>query len=518
MRHVSFLDTTLRDGIKIAGICLTDGEKLQLGSQIAGLGVDVFEIGFPAASEDQYRSACTLAESIEGPTLSVLARATNAEDFTVARDVLKRTSRSRIHTFLPVSPQYREHYLKRPLDAILGLAEEAVLRAKENAKEVEFSLVDAFRSTTDDIFRLAERALSAGAAIVNLADTVGCATPWHVEDLIGQLRKRFGDTIRWSIHCHNDLGLAVVNSLAAVKAGATQLHCTINGLGERAGNAPLEEIATILLIYGQQFGLTHSIVTHRLGPVCHLVERFTGISMSPLKPLVGRHAFACDLSTPQLGDATERPPFFVVPPREIGIPLTDEPLDRDTDFSSFTKYLSHTGYTLSEENARKAYEMFLDIAAKKDQLFLQDIELIVHRTLFDVEQRYKLLYLNVSAGSIPVPHATVQLEIDGQILQDAGFGQGPVDATFKTIFRMVRRFPRLLRYEVKAATTGTDAQGQVLLRLQEDDTIVDGRGFHTDIVLASAMALIDALNKFEHHRGKREVSELTDDESWSVRL
>lgn len=517
-RNISVFDTTLRDGLKIAGICLTREEKIHIARQLAGTGVNVLEVGFPAASEDQYKSSCEIAEAIKGPVICVLARATNPEDFSVAKDVLSRASVSRVHTFLPVSPMYLDHFLKKSFEDSLRIAHDAVKRAGDVASEVEFSLVDAFRAKRDDILAMTERVLSAGASVVNYADTVGCATPWKVETMIEELKKRFGDDIRISIHCHNDLGLAAANSFAALKAGAEQAHCTVNGLGERAGNAPLEELAVMIDLYGKEYDIVSTIVLNKLYLLSKIVERYTGVSMGVLKPLVGANAFMCDVSTPQLGDATEKPPFGVISPDRIGIPRFEEPFDRETDYEKFSKRLESLGYILDDEARTRAYALFMDVAKKKEYLFNEDLDVIVHQTLSQVPQRYKLLYLNVSAGSIPVPHATVQLEIDGQVVQDAGFGHGPVDATFKTVFRMVKRFPKLIRYEVNAATMGTDAQGQVLLRLQEDDTIVDGRAVSTDIVMASALALIDALNKLEFYRGRKEISEMSEDESWTVKL
>ncbi|MEJ5299613.1 MAG: 2-isopropylmalate synthase [Thermodesulforhabdaceae bacterium] len=519
-RKVSFFDTTLRDGLKIQGVYLTVDEKIQIAKQLASVGITVLEVGFPAASEDQYKTSCAVVEAVnESVIFCVLARATNLEDFAVAKDVLSRASKGRVHTFVPISPMYREHFLKKSFDEAVRIAQEAVKRAKDVASEIEVSLVDAYRANLDEVLTMTDKIIAAGANIVNYADTVGCATPWKVENFFGEVKKRFGNDVRFSIHCHNDLGLATANSFAALKVGAEQAHCTVNGLGERAGNTPLEELAALVALYGSEYGLASSIVLNRLYPLSKMVERYTGLSISLLKPLVGANAFQCDVSTPQLGDITEKPPFAVITPDQIGLPCAEErPLDQETDFEQFKKHLITLGYSLSDENYQKAYSLFKEVSRKKEHVFNEDLSLIVHQTLSQVPQRYKMLYLNVSAGSIPVPHATVQLDIDGQILQDAGFGHGPVDAAFKTIFRMVKRFPKLLRYEVNAATMGTDAQGQVLLRLQEDDTIVDGRAVHSDIVMASALALIDALNKLEFYRGKREISEMSEDESWTVKL
>lgn len=518
MKHVAFLDTTLRDGIKLPGLMLLPEERIQIARQIATLGVNILEGGFPAASEDQYRTLCVMAEEIRGPVFSVLARATNAEDFRLAQEVLKRHPKPRLHTFIPASAAYRDHFLKKPLNECLKIAADAVKRGKDVAEEVEFSFVDAFRADEDELMKLVDTVLEAGADAITFADTVGYATPWLVEDLIGRVCSRIKGEVVVGIHCHNDLGLATPNSIAALRAGASLVHCTVNGLGERAGNARLEEIATIIFLHGKAMGLSTSIVMDRIGPVCRLLERHTGISFGPLKPLTGSYAFYCEPSGPQIGDVTELPPCFVIKEEEIGIIRNGEPMDQDTPFEVFKARVRELGYVLEEGEYRRCYEMFQRLASKKDNVFDSDVELIVRQALFHVPQKYRLLYLNVSAGSIPVPHATVQLEIDGQVVQDAGFGHGPVDAAFKTIFRMVKRFPKLIHYEVKAATLGTDAQGMVLLRIQEGKTIVGGWGAHVDIVLASALALIDALNKLEHYSGRREVSEYTDDEAWSIVL
>lgn len=518
MKHVAILDTTLRDGLKIPGLTLLPEERIQVARQLTTLGVDILEGGFPAASEDHYKTLCILAEELTGPIFCALARATNPEDFRIAYEVLKRNPKNRVHTFLPASSLYRDHFLKRTLKECLDIVKDAVHRGKDTASQVEFSLVDAFRAHPDELMQIIEAAVKAGADVVTCADTVGYSTPWLVEEIISRVSTTFGNDIVIGIHCHNDLGLATSNSLTALKAGASQVHCTINGIGERAGNTRLEEIAAVIALHGQHLGMSTSIIMERLGPICRLIEKYTGIYFGPLKPLTGAYAFACEALVPQIGDVTEIPPCYVIRAEDIGATGNGEPMDQDTPFEVFKVRVKEFGYVLKEEEYQKCYEMFQQLVTKKDQIFDSDLELIVRQTLFHVPQKYRLLYLNVSAGSIPVPHATVQLEIDGQVIQDAGFGHGPVDATFKTIFRMVRRFPRLVHYEVKAATVGTDAQGMVLLRVQEGETIVDGRGVHVDIVLASAYALIDALNKLEHYRGRREISEYTDNDAWNVIL
>ncbi len=518
MKRVQFFDTTLRDGLKIPGVFLMPDEKIQIAKQLESLMVDVIEGGFPGASEEQYRMLCDMAEEIKGTGFCVLARATNPEDFKIAGDVLRRARKPRIHTFLPVSRLYREHFLKRSFEQSLEVARDAVKRGCDIAGEVEFSLVDAFRADMEEVLRLIEVVVNAGAKIVTCADTVGYAVPWAVERLFTEILNKFGDSIALSVHCHNDLGLASANSIAALKAGASQVHCTINGLGERAGNAALEEVVSIIVSHKKELGMDTSIKLDRLYPVCRIVERHTGISHGPLKPITGLNAFSSDVLVPQLEDKKEAPPFSILKPEDLGIRYMEGILNGGMSYNDFKKQVEELGYLLTEEQCNRCYESFVNLVEKKEQIFLSDLELIIQQVLYQIPQRYKLLYLNVSAGSIPVPHATVQLEIDGQVVQDAGFGHGPVDATFKTIFRMVKRHPELVHYEVSAASAGTDAQGEVLLRLKDGDVVVDGRGVNVDIVLASAYALVDALNKLERYGERREVSEYTDQDGWAILL
>ncbi len=518
MKRVQFFDTTLRDGLKIPGVFLMPDEKIQIAKQLESLMVDVIEGGFPGASEEQYKMLCDMAEEIETVRFCVVARATNPEDFKVAGDVLKRAKKSRIHTFLPVSRLYREHFLKKSFEESLKVAEEAIKQGAEIAEEVEFSLVDAFRADVEEIIKLIDVVVKAGARIVTCADTVGYAVPWAVEKLFTEITNRFGKSVTLSVHCHNDLGLASANSIAALKAGASQVHCTVNGLGERAGNAALEEVVSIIVSHKNELDMDTSIKLERLYPVCRIVERHTGISYGPLKPITGLNAFSSDVLVPQLGDEKEAPPFNILKPEDLGKSYMEGILDNSMSYSDFKKQVENLGYLLTEEQCKKCYDSFVNLVEKKEQVFLSDLELIIQQVLYQIPQKYKLLYLNVSAGSIPVPHATVQLEIDGQVVQDAGFGHGPVDATFKTIFRIVKRYPELVHYEVTAASAGTDAQGEVLLRLKDGEVIVDGRGVNVDIVLASAHALVDALNKLERYSEKKEVSEYTDQDGWAILL
>lgn len=520
MGHIQVFDTTLRDGIKSPGTILTVEEKLRIAKQLARLNVDVLEVGFPAASEEQYETVERIAKEVQGPVLAVLARATNPRDFEIASRGVHAADRKRIHTFVPASQEYRQHFLKRSAEQTLELAVTAVRMAKEITPDVEFSLVDAFRAQSADVVELIRAVVEAGATTVNMADTVGYATPSDIARLFDRLKTEVAefDTVCFSIHCHNDLGLAIANSLAAIEEGARQIHCTVNGIGERAGNAALEELVAAINTHASQFDWSTQIQLDQIYPSSRLVKRLTGITLHPHKPVVGANAFICETAVPQLADSKEKPPYEIMSPEKLGISSVGDFLTSDTGLEQFKGRVAELGYDLDGDRLRMCYEDFQELAGKKEMVFDADLEFLVGARAAMEKARYRLLYLNVTAGSISVPNATVQLEVDGQIMQDAGFGHGPVDAAFKTICKMAKRAPRLIRYEVNAVTPGTDAQGEVTLRLEENDQLVNGRAVDTDIVLASAKALVDGLNKLESVSAQPAVSEYTDEESWMPRL
>jgi 2-isopropylmalate synthase len=520
MRSILIFDTTLRDGEKSPGTILTVAEKVLLAKQIGRLNVDVLEAGFPAASEEQYQTVGRIAKEVPGPIVAALARATNPKDFEIAWEVLKNAPRPRLHTFVPVSRQYREHFLKKNAQQTLELAVAAVQTAKKLTSDVEFSLVDTFRANQQEVIELVRAAIGAGATTINLADTVGYATPQEVTELFQKIKQNIDafDKVVFSVHHHNDLNLAVANSLAAVLEGANQVHCTINGIGERAGNTALEELVMALTNHGARIQAHTGIHLEQIYPSSLLVRRLTGINLAPHKPIVGDHAFVYETVVPQLSDSTEKPPYEIMDPAQLGIHTTGHHLTSATAPEQLGARIAELGYDLNATEMNECFAAFQGLAAKKETVFDADLELLVKETAFKDQLRYKLLYLNVSAGSISVPNATVQMEVDGQVLQDAGFGHGPVDATFKTVFKMVKRAPRLIRYEVNAVTSGTDALGEVTVRLEEGGQQANGRGIDTDIVLASAKALINGLNKLEYSHKHTVVSEFTDEESYLPRL
>ena len=520
MRSILIFDTTLRDGEKSPGTILTITEKVRLAKQLEHLHVDVLEAGFPAASGEQYECVGRIAKEVQGPVITALARATNPSDFEIAWEVLKGAAQPRFHTFVPASRQYQDHFLKKNAQQTKELAVAAVQTAKKLTADVEFSLVDSFRANPREVVELVRAVIDAGATTVNLADTVGCAIPQDVTHLFQKLRQDVDsfDRVVFSIHCHNDLGLAVANSVAALVEGAGQVHCTINGIGERTGNTALEELVMVLTTHSSRLGLQTGIHLEQVYPTSRLVRRISGIGMAPQKPIVGDNAFVFETLVPQLSDSTDAPPYEIMNPEQLGIYTTGYRLTPSATWEQFQQRIKELGYNLGSEDLRECYQAFQELAAKKELVFDADLELLVNEHAFRDQARYKLLYLNVTAGSISVPNATVQLEVDGQVTQDAGFGHGPVDATFKTIYKMVKRAPKLIRYEVNAVTSGTDALGEVVVRLEEGSRQANGRGIDTDIVLASAKALINGLNKLEYGSKQEAVFEFTDEESFLPRL
>jgi 2-isopropylmalate synthase len=520
MRKILIFDTTLRDGLKSPGTILSIDEKVRLAKQLARLQVDVLEVGFPAASQEQFEAAERIAKEVEGPILAVLARATNPRDFDIAWKAVRDQTLPRIHTFVPASRAYREHFLKKTAAETVELAASAIRKAKEFTPDVEFTLMDAFRANPQRVADLASAAVEAGATTINLADTVGYATPFDVSKLFDHLRNgvRQFDRAAFSVHCHNDLGLAVANSLAAIAAGASQIHCTVNGIGERAGNAALEEVVAALSVHVDQFGVQLATRLNQIYPTSRLVRHLTGINLRPHKPVVGEHAFALEVLVPQLSDTEEKPPYETLQPEKLGIQVAGYVLTAGTSLEEFQNRLFELGYQFEATQLQELFSEFKEFTEKKEQVFDADLELLATSKLVPGGLRYRLQHLSVAAGSISVPHATVQLEVDGQILQDSGFGHGPVDAAFRTIFKMTNRNPKLTQYEVTAATPGSDAQGKVTVRLEENGYVVIGRAVDSDIVLASAKALVDGLNKLERLRGEPVISEFTDEESWQPLL
>ncbi len=514
VRKITIFDTTLRDGEKVPGLVLSLNEKVRMAKQIVKLGVDVLEVGFPGASESEFETAKEIVAGVSGPKLVCLARPTNKNDFEEAWKVLENTDDKGLHTFVPASDAYRDHFLKKSRDEVLKIGEEAIGYARKFTDDVEFSLVDTWRADPEYVIKLVQMAVDSGATSVNFADTVGYATPGEVISLVDRVTSEVKglDGVMLSIHCHNDLGLAVANSLAAIEKGVNQVHCTVNGIGERAGNTALEEIVMILETRKDLYACTTSVNRGEIFPTCRLISQITGLMIPPGKPVVGANAFVYETVVPQVADVKEKPPYRIIDPDDLGIRKEPELLKKDASKEELAEKLAELGLSLNPAELDLAYDAFRELAERKETIFDEDIESLVVEEVLKVPARYKLLYLSVSAGSISVPNATVQMEVDGHIIQDAAFGRGPVDATFKTIQKIVKRKPKLTRYLVNAITAGTDALGEVVVGLQEDDLIVMGRGIDSDVVMASAKAFVNGLNKMELYRKAPPISEFSEEE------
>ncbi|CAG1065196.1 2-isopropylmalate synthase [uncultured bacterium] len=507
--RVRIFDTTLRDGEQSPGASMNVEEKIAVAKQLAKMGVDVIEAGFAFSSPGDFDSVRRIALEVEGPVICSLARC-KSEDIDAAAGALKGAPRTRIHTFISTSEIHLKHQFKLTRAEALARAIEMVKKAKGYVSDVEFSAMDASRTEPAFLYEMIEAVIAAGATTVNIPDTVGYALP----DQFGALIKGIKDNVRnigqavISVHCHNDLGLAVANSLAAVVNGARQVECTINGIGERAGNAALEEMVMILKTRKDILGLETAINTEQIYPASRLVSGITGIMVQPNKAIVGDNAFAHESGIHQDGLLKDKSTYEIMKPESVGISRSTLVLGKHSGRHAFKTRLSELGFELDGVNLDKAFERFKKLADKKKEVFDEDIEAIVQDEVLRLEMpdRYRLVKLNVTSGTDTPPSAEVELEVGGKAVKDTAAGDGPVDAAYNVIAKITGTKSRLLKYSVNAITGGTDAQGEVTVRLQEGDTIVLGQGSHTDIIVASAKAYVNALNRLEYRKKDRRES------------
>ena len=502
-KFIKIFDTTLRDGEQSPGASMNIDEKVRVAKQLEKLGVDVIEAGFPIASEGDFEAVRRIAKAVTRCEVAGLARA-NEKDIDRAWEALKLAKKPRIHTFIATSDIHLKFKLKKSRKEVLEAAVKAVKHACKYTENVEFSAEDAVRSDPAYLAKVVAAVISAGAKTVNIPDTVGYAIPSEFGNLIKYLKKNvpnIGKTVI-SVHCHNDLGLAVANSLAAIQNGAGQVECTINGIGERAGNASLEEIVMALKTRKALFGFDTDIVTEQLYSTSRLVSHITGIVVQPNKAVVGANAFAHEAGIHQDGMLKEKATYEIMTPESVGVSQSAIVLGKHSGRHAFKARLKELGYDLSEKDSELAFERFKKLADQKKEIFDEDLDAIVADEVLRIPDKYKLVYLNVSSGSVTVPTATVELEADGKNVLKAGFGVGPVDAVFKTIATITKTKSKLLRYSVDAITGGTDAQGGVTVRLEEGGKTAIGQGTDTDIIVASAKAYINALNKLEYRKKK----------------
>jgi 2-isopropylmalate synthase len=500
---VKIFDTTLRDGEQSPGATMNVAEKVRIAQQLEKLNVDIIEAGFPNSSEGDFEAVKTISRTIKKSEVTALAR-TNPQDIDRAWEAVRGARFPRIHTFISTSDIHLKHQLKKTKEEVIKIAAQSVARAKRYTPNVEFSPMDATRSETEFLIAVIEAAIRSGATTINIPDTVGYAIPSEFGDLIRTLRQKVRgiETVTVSVHCHNDLGLAVANSLAAVQNGARQVECTVNGIGERAGNTSLEEVVMALHTRKDLFPLRTRIVPKHIIATSRLVSKITGMAVQPNKAVVGANAFSHESGIHQDGVLKEKLTYEIMTPQSVGISKSSLVLGKLSGRHAFRERLKELGYRLSEDDLQLAFTRFKQLADKKREIYDEDIESIVVEEVLRVPRRFKLVYLNVVAGNVTVPTATVQMEVDGQFLQEAGFGDGPVDATFKTIKKITKTKSKLLQFAINAITVGTEAQGEVTVRLEEKGYTVIGQGADTDVIVASAKAYINALNKMEFKKQK----------------
>jgi len=490
-------DTTLRDGEQSPGAAMTREEKLRIARQLERLGVDVIEAGFAAASEGDFEAVRAIAETVQNSTVCSLARA-NERDVRRAGEAVSPAARGRIHTFIATSPIHMENKLRMTPDEVVEHAVKAVKLARTYTDDVEFSAEDAVRSDMDFLVRIFDAVIEAGATTLNVPDTVGYSVPQQWGERMAQLIERVkgADQVIWSTHCHNDLGMAVANSLAAVSAGARQVECTINGLGERAGNASLEEVVMAVRTRRDVFGIDTGIDATQIVPTSKLVSTITGYPVQPNKAIVGANAFAHESGIHQDGVLKHRETYEIMRAEDVGWSTNRLSLGKLSGRNAFRSRLAELGVELdSEEALNDAFRRFKALADKKREIFDEDIQALVSEVYEEQIEAFRLVSLHVCSETGETPEARVVVSVDGTEKSATAQGAGPVDAAFACIEKIIQSGAALQLYSVNNITSGTDAQGEVNVRLERGGRIVTGQGADTDIVIASAKAYLNALDR-----------------------
>jgi 2-isopropylmalate synthase len=497
--RVYIFDTTLRDGEQSPGASMNTGEKLRLATQLEKLGVDTIEAGFPAASEGDFEAVSRIAQKITRAEIAGLARASKS-DIDKAWGAVQHAAKPKIHTFIATSDIHLEYKLKMTRDQVLQAAIEAVRYAKSHTPVVEFSAEDGSRSDPDFLCKVFEAAIEAGATVVNLPDTVGYAIPAEFSEMVRYViahTPNIGKAIL-SVHCHNDLGLATANTLAAIHAGARQAEVTINGIGERAGNTSMEEVVMALHTRPNYLPMETGIRTEQIYPSSRLVSMITGMMVQPNKAIVGANAFAHEAGIHQDGVLKNPMTYEIMKPETVGLNRNIMVLGKHSGRHALRDRLKEMGYDLSPEELQMVFEKFKELADKKKHVVDEDLEVIVTEGILRTSEVFKLEYIHVTCGSTVMPMASVKLAINGRSVKDAAYGNGPIDAAFNAIAKLTGAQSELLRFSVSALTGGTDAQGEVTVRLRENGLMALGKGADPDIITASAKAYINGLNRLEY--------------------
>ena len=496
-------DTTLRDGEQSPGASMTKDEKIRIATVLEKMRVDVIEAGFAIASPGDFEAVKAVAAVIKDSRICSLARA-NKKDIERAGEALKHANASRIHTFIATSPIHMEYKLRMQPDQVVERAVEAVKHARNFTDDVEFSCEDASRSDFDFMCRIIEQAINAGASTINIPDTVGYGEPAEYGRIIGDLIKNIpnSDKAIFSVHCHNDLGLAVANSLSAVSYGARQVECTINGLGERAGNASLEEVVMGIKTRHDLFTVETGIQTEFIVPASRLVSSITGFPVQPNKAIVGANAFAHEAGIHQDGVLKHRETYEIMRAEDVGWNENRLVLGKHSGRAAFKSRLEALGHKFeNDEEFNVLFAKFKELADKKHEIFDEDLQALVSDSEA-FEQGYKYVSIEALSATGQKPKATVELSLNDETMVATAEGDGPVDAAFKAIESMIKTQAELKLYSVNAITEGTDSQGEVTVRLQRDGVIVNGQGADTDIIIASVKAYVDAVNTLNHRTDK----------------
>ncbi len=501
--RVIIFDTTLRDGEQCPGATMTFEEKLEVADYLDAMGVDVIEAGFPIASDGDFEAVSAIAKRVKNASVAGLARA-GQKDIARAGEAVRVAIKPRIHTFVSTSPVHMKYKLQKEPDVVLDLVSASVTQARNLVDDVEWSAEDATRTEHDFLCRCVEAAIKAGATTINIPDTVGYTVPEEYFALISMLRERVpnADKAIFSTHCHNDLGMAVANSLAGIKAGARQIECTINGIGERAGNAALEEVVMAMRTRADCLPYETGIDTTKLSRASRLVATVTNFPVQYNKAIVGRNAFAHESGIHQDGMLKHNQTYEIMTPESVGVGKTSLVMGKHSGRAAFRSKLSEMGYDLGDNAFQDAFERFKALADRKKHVYDEDLEALVDEGIAHLHDRMKVVSLTVIAGTVGPQSATLTLDIDGTHQTVQSSGNGPVDATFNAIKNLVQHKARLQLYQVHAVTQGTDAQAEVSVRLEEDGRVVTGRAADPDTLVASARAYLSALNKLQVKRQK----------------
>jgi len=494
--RVFIFDTTLRDGEQSPGFSMWPDEKLEMARQLARLGVDVIEAGFPISSPGEFEGVRRIASQVRGAVICALARA-NPKDVETAAEAIRPAERSRVHTFIATSPIHMARKLRMTPDEVLEAARQAVTLARSLAPEVEFSAEDATRSEVDFLCRVFEAAIAAGATIINIPDTVGYALPEEYGALVRTLIERVPgmDRVTVSVHCHNDLGLATANTLAGLAAGARQVEGTVNGIGERAGNVALEEVIMALATRREAAGLTTAIDTTQIYPTSRLLCAFTGIDVQPNKAVVGANAFAHEAGIHQHGVLVDRRTYEIMTPASIGLPTNRLVLGKHSGRHAFEKVLQDAGIHLGPDELKRAFARFKEVCDRKKTVLQEEVIALVEEQFGTMPRTWELRQFAVATGSAREPAATVVVARGRAEEERTASGDGPVNALFEAIASAVGVRPELLDYTVRAAAGGADAVGEAVVKLRWEGDLSVGRASSTDILEASARAYLAALNK-----------------------